>query len=203
VVGKTLVSSSMIDRVVSDLGRRLWEVPVGFKWFVPGLFDGTCCFGGEESAGASFLRRDGSVWTTDKDGLIMNLLAAEITARTGREPGEHYRELEARFGAPCYRRIDAPATPEQKAGFAKLSPDAVAASELAGEAITAKLTRAPGNDAPIGGLKVVTARGWFAARPSGTENLYKIYAESFVDRAHLDAIVREAQEIVDAALAGR
>jgi phosphoglucomutase len=202
VVGKTLVSSSIIDRVVSDLGRRLWEVPVGFKWFVPGLFDGTCCFGGEESAGASFLRRDGSVWTTDKDGLIMNLLAAEITARTGREPGEHYRELEARFGAPCYRRIDAPATPEQKAGFAKLSPDAVAASELAGEAITAKLTRAPGNDAPIGGLKVVTARGWFAARPSGTENLYKIYAESFVDRAHLDAIVREAQEIVDAALTG-
>jgi phosphoglucomutase len=203
VVGKTLVSSGMIDRVVSDLGRRLCEVPVGFKWFVPGLLDGSCCFAGEESAGASFLRRDGTPWTTDKDGLIMNLLAAEITARTGHEPGEHYRELAARFGAPCYTRIDAPATPEQKARLAELSPDAVAASSLAGEEITAKLTRAPGNDAPIGGLKVTTASGWFAARPSGTEAIYKIYAESFRDPAHLDAIVREAQEIVNEALAGR
>jgi phosphoglucomutase len=202
VVGKTLVSSSLIDRVVSDLGRRLCEVPVGFKWFVPGLFDGSCCFGGEESAGASFLRQDGTVWTTDKDGLIMDLLAAEITARTGRDPGEHYLELAARFGAPCYTRIDAPATPEQKARLAKLSPDAVAASSLAGEAITAKLTRAPGNDAPIGGLKVTTASGWFAARPSGTEEIYKIYAESFKDAEHLDAIVREARGIVDEALAG-
>jgi phosphoglucomutase len=203
VVGKTLVSSSMIDRVVSDLGRPLWEVPVGFKWFVPGLLDGSCCFGGEESAGASFLRRDGSVWTTDKDGLIMDLLAAEITARTGRDPGEHYRELAERFGAPCYTRIDAPATPEQKARLAKLSPEAVAASHLAGEPITAKLTRAPGNQAAIGGLKVVSASGWFAARPSGTEDIYKIYAESFRDAAHLDAILREAREIVSAALAGR
>jgi len=202
VVGKTLVSSSLIDRVVNDLGRRLCEVPVGFKWFVPGLFDGSCCFAGEESAGASFLRQDGTVWTTDKDGLIMDLLAAEITARTGRDPGEHYRELAARFGAPCYTRIDAPATPEEKARLAKLSPDAVAASSLAGEAITAKLTRAPGNDAPIGGLKVTTASGWFAARPSGTENIFKIYAESFKDAAHLDAIVREARGIVDEALAG-
>ena len=201
-VGKTLVSSRMIDAVVSDLGRRLYEVPVGFKWFVPGLFDGSCCFGGEESAGASFLRHDGTVWTTDKDGPIMDLLAAEITARTGREPGEHYRELAEKFGAPRYTRIDAPATPEQKARLAKLSPDAVAASVLAGEAITAKLTRAPGNGAPIGGLKVATASGWFAARPSGTENIYKIYAESFRDPAHLDAILREAQEIVNEALAG-
>ena len=202
-VGKTLVSSSMIDRVVGDLGRRLWEVPVGFKWFVPGLLDGSCCFGGEESAGASFLRRDGSVWTTDKDGIILNLLAAEITARTGREPGEHYRELAQRFGAPCYTRIDAKATPEQKAKLSKLSPDAVAASTLAGEPITAKLTRAPGNDAPLGGLKVTTASGWFAARPSGTEDIYKIYAESFRDDAHLAAIVREAQDIVDQSLSGR
>jgi phosphoglucomutase len=201
-VGKTLVSSRLIDRVVSDLGRRLCEVPVGFKWFVAGLFDGSCCFGGEESAGASFLRRDGSVWTTDKDGLIMDLLAAEITARTGREPGEHYRELAARFGDPCYRRIDARATPEQKARLAKLSPDAVRASTLAGEAITARLTRAPGNDAPIGGLKVETASGWFAARPSGTEDVYKIYAESFQGPAHLEAILREAQEIVNEALTG-
>jgi phosphoglucomutase len=201
-VGKTLVSSGMIDRVVADLGRRLLEVPVGFKWFVPGLFDGSCCFGGEESAGASFLRRDGSVWTTDKDGIVMNLLAAELTARSGREPGEHYRELAARFGAPAYRRIDAPATPGQKARLAKLSPDAVTAAELAGEPITARLTRAPGNDAPVGGLKVVTASGWFAARPSGTEDVYKIYAESFRGPDHLDVIVREAQEIVDAALKG-
>jgi phosphoglucomutase len=202
VVGKTLVSSGLIDRVVSDLGRPLCEVPVGFKWFVPGLLDGSCCFGGEESAGASFLRQDGSVWTTDKDGLIMNLLAAEITARTGRDPDEHYSEIAARFCAPCYTRIDAPATPDEKARLAKLSPDAVAASSLAGEAITAKLTRAPGNDAPIGGLKVTAASGWFAARPSGTEDIFKIYAESFKDVAHLEAIVSEARGIVDQALAG-
>jgi phosphoglucomutase len=199
-VGKTLVSSRMIDRVVQRLGRRLSEVPVGFKWFVPGLFNGSFCFGGEESAGASFLRHDGTVWTTDKDGPIMDLLAAEITARTGKDPGEHYRELTAEFGTPFYTRIDAPATPEQKAHLGKLDPSAVKASELAGEPITAKLTRAPGNNAPIGGLKVVAASGWFAARPSGTENIYKIYAESFQDQAHLDAIVSEAQEIVSNAL---
>ena len=187
----------MIDRVVQQLGRRLCEVPVGFKWFVPGLFDGSCCFGGEESAGASFLRHDGTVWTTDKDGLIMDLLAAEITARTGKDPGEHYRELTAEFGTPYYTRIDAPATPEQKAQAGRnCRPRRSRQSTLAGEPITAKLTRAPGNDAPIGGLKVVTANGWFAARPSGTENIYKIYAESFKDQAHLDAIVSEAQEIV-------
>jgi phosphoglucomutase len=202
-VGKTLVSSSMIDRVVQSLGRRLLEVPVGFKWFAPGLFDGTCCFGGEESAGASFLRRDATVWTTDKDGPIMDLLAAEITARTGKDPGEHYRELTAKFGAPHYTRIDAPATPDQKARLQKLSPDAVKESELAGEPITAKLTRAPGNNAPIGGLKVVAASGWFAARPSGTENVYKIYAESFKDEHHLDTIVSEAQQIVNNALVSR
>ena len=199
-VGKTLVSSSMIDRVVEQLGRRLSEVPVGFKWFVSGLVDGSCCFGGEESAGASFLRHDGTVWTTDKDGLIMGLLAAEITARTGRDPGEHYRDLTAEFGAPCYTRIDAPATPEQKARLAKLSPEAVPASILAGDPIIAKLTRAPGNGAPIGGLKVVARRGWFAARPSGTENIYKIYAESFVDQAHLDTIVAEARAMIDTTL---
>jgi phosphoglucomutase len=199
-VGKTLVSSGMIDRVVNKLGRRLSEVPVGFKWFVPGLFDGSVCFGGEESAGASFLRRDGTVWTTDKDGPIMNLLAAEITARTGKDPGEHYRELTAEFGTACYTRIDAPATPEQKAKLEKLSPEGVTAATLAGEPITAKLTHAPGNGASIGGLKVVAANGWFAARPSGTENIYKIYAESFKDEAHLDAIVSEAQEIVNDAL---
>ena len=199
-VGKTLVSSSMIDRAVLDLGRRVTETPVGFKWFAPGLFDGSICFGGEESAGASFLRRDGTVWTTDKDGPIMDLLAAEITARTGKDPGEHYRELTARFGTSYYTRIDAPATPEQKALLGKLSPEAVKAERMAGEPITAKLTRAPGNGAPIGGLKVVTASGWFAARPSGTENIYKIYAESFKDQGHLDAIVREAREIVSAAL---
>jgi phosphoglucomutase len=199
-VGKTLVSSSMIDRVVGALKREIYEVPVGFKWFVAGLFDGSCCFGGEESAGASFLRRDGTVWSTDKDGLILDLLAAEITARTGRDPGEHYRELAERFGAPRYTRIDAAATPEQKARLAKLSPEDVKAATLAGDAIVAKLTNAPGNGAPIGGLKVVTAKGWFAARPSGTENIYKLYAESFVDEAHLAAIVREAQVIVDAAL---
>jgi phosphoglucomutase len=199
-VGKTLVSSSMIDRVVTDLGRTLSEVPVGFKWFAPGLFDGSICFGGEESAGASFLRRDGSVWTTDKDGPIMDLLAAEITARTGKDPGEHYRELTAKFGSPCYTRIDAPATPEQKSVLKKLSPEMVTATKLAGEPITAKLTKAPGNDAPIGGLKVVAASGWFAARPSGTENIYKIYAESFKDDKHLQAIVAEAKEIVARAL---
>ena len=202
VVGKTLVSSSMIDRVVNKLGRQLCEVPVGFKWFVPGLFDGSLCFGGEESAGASFLRRDGTVWTTDKDGPIMDLLAAEITARTGRDPGEHYHGLTAAFGTPYYTRIDAAATPEQKARLEKLSPEAVRAANLAGEPITAKLTRAPGNNAPIGGLKVVAANGWFAARPSGTEDVYKIYAESFKDEAHLNAIVSEAQEMVNKALAG-
>jgi phosphoglucomutase len=199
-VGKTLVSSSMIDRVVKKLNRRLSEVPVGFKWFTEGLFDGSYCFGGEESAGASFLRLDGSVWTTDKDGLIMDLLAAEITARTGEDPGQHYRELTAEFGTPYYTRIDAPATPEQKAKLSKLSPEDVRESELAGEPIIGKLTRAPGNDAPIGGLKVVTASGWFAARPSGTENIYKIYAESFKGQMHLAALVSEAQQIVDNAL---
>jgi phosphoglucomutase len=199
-VGKTLVSSAMIDRVVRKLGRELREVPVGFKWFVEGLYDGSCCFGGEESAGASFLRMDGTVWTTDKDGPIMGLLAAEIVARTGRDPGEHYRELTGEFGAPIYTRIDAAATPEQKARLLKLSPDAVKESRLAGEPITDKLTRAPGNDAPIGGLKVVTAKGWFAARPSGTENIYKIYAESFENQSHLNALVSEAREIVNNAL---
>jgi phosphoglucomutase len=199
-VGKTLVSSSMIDRVVKKLGRELREVPVGFKWFVPGLFDGSYCFGGEESAGASLLRRDGTVWTTDKDGPIMDLLAAEITARTGKEPGEHYRELTAEFGTPYYTRIDAPATPEQKTKLQKLSPEAVRESNLAGEPITAKLTKAPGNNASIGGLKVVAGSGWFAARPSGTENIYKIYAESFKSQTHLNAIVNEAQEIVNNAL---
>ncbi|HWG45705.1 MAG TPA: phosphoglucomutase (alpha-D-glucose-1,6-bisphosphate-dependent) [Gemmataceae bacterium] len=199
-VGKTLVSSGLIDRVVADLGRRLMEVPVGFKWFAPGLFDGSICFGGEESAGASFLRRDGTVWTTDKDGPIMDLLAAEITARTGKDPGEHYRELTAKFGTSYYTRIDAPATPEQKAALKKLAPEAVTATTLADEPITAKLTKAPGNHAAIGGLKVVSANGWFAARPSGTENIYKIYAESFKDEKHLDAIVAEAQQIVGRAL---
>jgi phosphoglucomutase len=201
-VGKTLVSSSMIDRVVQKLARVLCEVPVGFKWFAPGLFDGSFCFGGEESAGASFLRRDGTVWTTDKDGLIMDLLAAEITARTGKDPGEHFQQMTREFGTPYYTRIDAAATPEQKAKLQKLSPEAVKESELAGEPIAAKLTRAPGNDAPIGGLKVVTAGGWFAARPSGTENIYKIYAESFRDERHLETIVNEAQRIVNNALTG-
>jgi len=199
-VGKTLVSSSMIDKVVQKLGRRLMEVPVGFKWFVPGLVDGSCCFGGEESAGASYLRQDGTAWSTDKDGLIMDLLAAEITARTGKDPGEHYRELTAEFGTSYYTRVDAPATPEQKAKLKELSAEAVTASTLAGEPITGKLTRAPGNNAPIGGLKVVTASGWFAARPSGTENIYKIYAESFKDNAHLNAILAEAEGIVNNAL---
>jgi phosphoglucomutase len=200
-VGKTLVSSSMIDRVVKKLGHTLREVPVGFKWFVPGLVDGSYCFGGEESAGASFLRLDGTVWTTDKDGPIMDLLAAEITARTGKDPGEHYRELTTEFGSPYYTRIDAPATPEQKAKLQELSPDAVKESDLAGEPIMAKLTNAPGNNAPIGGLKVVAESGWFAARPSGTENIYKIYAESFKSQAHLGVIVNEAQEMVNNALA--
>jgi phosphoglucomutase len=203
VIGKTLVSSSMIDRVVQKLGRELREVPVGFKWFVTGLFDGSYCFGGEESAGASFLRLDGTVWTTDKDGPIMDLLAAEITARTGRDPGEHYLALTKEFGAPCYTRIDAAATPEQKAKLQKLSPSAVGVSDLAGEPIIAKLTSAPGNGAPIGGLKVVARSGWFAARPSGTENIYKIYAESFESETHLAAIISEAQDIVDTALGSR
>ena len=199
-VGKTVVSSSMIDRVVKKLGRRLVEVPVGFKWFVEGLIDGSLGFGGEESSGATFLRRDGTVWTTDKDGLVPNLLAAEITARTGKDPGEHYQALTAEFGTSYYTRIDAPATPEQKALLEKLSPEAVATASLAGEPIINKLTRAPGNGAPIGGLKVLTDNGWFAARPSGTENIYKIYAESFKSQNHLDAIVSEAQEIVNDAL---
>jgi phosphoglucomutase len=199
-VGKTLVSSAIIDRVVTALGRTVYEVPVGFKWFSPGLFAGTLCFGGEESAGASFLRRDGNVWTTDKDGLILGLLAAEIRAVTGKDPGEHYRALTERFGTPCYTRIDAPASPAQKAAFRKLLPEAVTATTLAGDPITDKLTRAPGNDADIGGLKVVSTGGWFAARPSGTENVYKLYAESFSDAAHLDAIVAQAQEILTQAL---
>ncbi len=196
-VGKTMVSSSMIDQVVKKHGRRLLEVPVGFKWFAPGLFDGSCCFGGEESAGASFLRLDGTVWTTDKDGLIMNLLAGEITARTDRDPGEHFRELTAEFGTPYYTRTDAAATTEQKQKLEKLSPEAVTESKLAGELITARLTRAPGNNAPLGGLKVMTGSGWFAARPSGTENIYKLYAESFKSQAHLEATVIEAQKIVN------
>jgi len=199
-LGKTLVSSGLIDRVVSQLGRRLSEVPVGFKWFAPGLFDGSICFGGEESAGASFLRRDGTVWTTDKDGPIMDLLAAEITARTGKDPGEHYRELTEQLGTPIYTRIDAPATPDEKTRLQKLAPEAVSDTVLAGEPIIAKLNRAPGNNAPIGGLKVITANGWFAARPSGTENIYKIYAESFKNQAHLEAIVIEAQRLVSRAL---
>ena len=200
-VGKTVVSSTMIDRVVNGSGRRLSEVPVGFKWFAPGLFDGSLCFGGEESAGASFLRKDGAVWTTDKDGLIMGLLAAEIAARTGEDPGIRYEKLEQRFGVSHYTRIDAPATPEQKARLQKLSPEDVRATSLAGEPIEARLTRAPSNDEPIGGLKIVARSGWFAARPSGTENVYKIYAESFRSASHLADIVSEAQSIVYAALA--
>jgi phosphoglucomutase len=190
----------MIDRVVSKLGRRLSEVPVGFKWFVPGLVDGSFCFGGEESAGASFLRHDGTAWATDKDGLIMVLLAAEITARTSKDPGQHYQELTAEFGNPYYTRIDAPATPDQKTKLQALSPETVKESDLAGEPISAKLTKAPGNQAPIGGLKVVAKNGWFAARPSGTENIYKIYAESFQSESHLNAIVSEAEEMVNNAL---
>ncbi|MEM7706381.1 MAG: phosphoglucomutase (alpha-D-glucose-1,6-bisphosphate-dependent) [Pseudomonadota bacterium] len=200
-VGKTLVSSSMIDRVAADLGRDLYEVPVGFKWFVQGLRDGSLGFGGEESAGASFLRRDGSPWSTDKDGVILNLLAAEITAETGEDPAVHYRRLAERFGTPLYTRIDTPARPEEKARLASLSPDQVTNRELAGEPIAARLTRAPGNDAPLGGLKVATQNGWFAARPSGTEDQYKIYAESFKGQAHLEALVAEAKAIVSSALA--
>jgi phosphoglucomutase len=200
-VGKTLVSSALIDRVVHGLGRTLIEVPVGFKWFVAGLLDGSLCFGGEESAGASFLRRDGTVWTTDKDGILLDLLAAEITARTGHDPGAHYAELTAAYGTPHYVRIDAPATAAEKTALARLTPDAVSAGQLAGEPIVAKLTRAPGNGAGIGGLKVVGTNGWFAARPSGTEQVYKLYAESFRDGTHLEAIVEEAREIVRRALA--
>src|SRR5499433_2021780 len=200
-VGKTLVSSSLIDRVVRHLGRRLLEVPVGVKWFAPGLLDGSCCFGGEESAGGSFLRLDGTVWTTDKDGLILGLLAAEMTARTGKDPGRHFQEIATELGMPYYTRIDAPATPEQKHLLGKLSPENVTARELGGEPIVAKLTRAPGNDEEIGGLKVVANSGWFAARPSGTENIYKLYAESFKSQAHLEAIVEEAQAMVGRALA--
>ncbi|HEU5195860.1 MAG TPA: phosphoglucomutase (alpha-D-glucose-1,6-bisphosphate-dependent) [Methylomirabilota bacterium] len=196
-IGKTLVSSAMIDRVARRRGRALVEVPVGFKWFVAGLLEGRLCFGGEESAGASFLQHDGTVWTTDKDGLVLALLAAEITAKTGRDPGEHYRTLTAELGTPHYVRVDAPATPEQKVRLGRLSPGDVRATALAGEPILATLTRAPGNDASIGGLKVVTAGGWFAARPSGTENIYKIYAESFKDEGHLQTILREAQAIVN------
>lgn len=198
-VSKTLVSSAMIDRVAAHLGKRLSEVPVGFKWFVDGLIDGSYGFGGEESAGASFLRQDGTVWTTDKDGIIMGLLAAEITAVTGSDPSVHYNNLTQSFGSPTYERIDAPASPEQQFILKNLSPSQVKAQELAGERITAKLTRAPGNDAPIGGLKVVTENGWFAARPSGTEHIYKIYAESFHSKDHLKKIQSEAQEIVSAA----
>jgi phosphoglucomutase len=201
-VGKTLVSSGIIDRVAASLGRRLVEVPVGFKWFVDGLFDGSLGFGGEESAGASFLRLDGTVWSTDKDGIILDLLAAEMTARTGKDPGEHFREIAGQFGTPYYTRADAPATPAQKAALKKLSPEQVKATTLAGEPITARLTRAPGNNALIGGLKVVAANGWFAARPSGTENVYKIYAESMKSAGHLSAIMDEAKGIVTDALVG-
>jgi phosphoglucomutase len=199
-VGKTLVSSSIIDRVAESLGRRLWEVPVGFKWFVPGLIDGSVGFGGEESAGASFLRFDGSAWTTDKDGILLALLASEIRAVTGASPSQLYRQLTERFGDPVYQRVDAPATPEQKAALAKLDGDAITATELAGEPITAKLSRAPGNDAPLGGVKVETATAWFAARPSGTENVYKIYAESFVGEDDLHEVQEEAKRIVGDAL---
>jgi phosphoglucomutase len=198
-VGKTLVSSSMIDRIARHLGRRLVEVPVGFKWFVDGLRDGSIAFAGEESAGATFLRHDATTWTTDKDGILLCLLAAEITARTGRDPGELYRELEGRFGAPVYERTDAPATPEQKAALKTLSPDDIVADTLAGEPILHRLSHAPGNDAPIGGVKVVTENGWFAARPSGTEDVYKIYAESFLGEDHLRRIQEEARGIVDGA----
>jgi phosphoglucomutase len=199
-IGKTLVSTSMIDRVAGELGRKLLEVPVGFKWFVDGLVDGSLGFGGEESAGASFLRRDGTAWTTDKDGLIACLLAAELTARSGHNPAVAYGRLTERYGAPAYRRIDAPATREQKAVLSKLSPEQISASELAGEPITSVLTRAPGNDAPIGGVKVSTEHGWFAARPSGTEDVYKVYAESFLGEAHLERIIGQAQLVVADAL---
>jgi len=202
-VGKTLVSSSMIDRVTAGLSRELLEVPVGFKWFVPGLLDGSVAFGGEESAGASFLQRDGSVWTTDKDGIILALLASEITAVTGQSPSQLYDSLTDRYGAPVYARVDTPATREQKAALGKLSPGQVPASELAGEKILAALTKAPGNDAPIGGLKVVTESGWFAARPSGTEDIYKLYAESFRGPDHLAAIQEEARAIIAQAIGGQ
>jgi phosphoglucomutase len=201
-VGKTLVSSGMIDRVAADLGRRLVEVPVGFKWFVDGLAGGSIGFGGEESAGASFLRRDGSVWTTDKDGIILALLASEITAVTGKTPSEHYAALTERFGAPAYARIDAPASREEKARLAKLSPAQVTADTLAGEPVTAVLSEAPGNGAPIGGIKVTTENAWFAARPSGTEDVYKVYAESFRGPDHLRRVQDEAQQVVLAALGG-
>jgi phosphoglucomutase len=200
-VGKTMVSSRLIDRVVHQLGRKLLEVPVGFKWFVPGLFDGTCCFGGEESAGASFLRRNGTTWTTDKDGLLLGLLAAEIAAVTGQDPSEHMRDLSAQFGDSYYVRIDSPLRPEQRVRLGEIDSDAVMVSELAGEPIISKLTRAPGNGSPLGGVKVETATGWFAVRPSGTEDIYKIYAESFKSQTHLDAIVAQARQIVDDALA--
>jgi len=199
-IGKTLVSSSLIDRVAKDLGRNLYEVPVGFKWFAPGLLDGSICFGGEESAGGSFLRRDGTVWTTDKDGLILGLLAAEITAQTGKDPGRHALELMEKFGTPYHIRIDEPITAEQKNKLKGLSHEGVAATQLAGEPILAKLTRAPGNNSVIGGMKVVTENGWFAARPSGTENIYKLYAESFKSHSHLETIVEEAQKIVHRSL---
>ena len=199
-IGKTLVSSSMIDRVGKDIGRQVYEVPVGFKWFVNGLLDGSFGFGGEESAGASFLKKNGTVWTTDKDGIILDLLAAEITAKTGKDPGQHYQDLTARLGNPIYQRVDAPATPQQKARLAQLAPEDVKATTLAGDAITAKLTKAPGNQAAIGGLKVTTDFGWFAARPSGTENVYKIYAESFKDPSHLQQIFTEAEAIVSESL---
>jgi phosphoglucomutase len=200
-VGKTLVSTTMLDLVAGELHRSLVEVPVGFKWFVAGLVDGSLGFGGEESAGASFLRRDGTVWTTDKDGIIPCLLAAELTARSGQNPAAAYAGLTAKYGAPSYRRIDAPATPEQKAILSRLSPAQVRATQLAGEPITTVLTRAPGNDAPIGGVKVVTEHGWFAARPSGTEDVYKVYAESFLGEDHLGQILEEAQLVVTEALA--
>lgn len=198
-VGKTLVSSAMIDRVAASLGRRICEVPVGFKWFVEGLLDGSYGFGGEESAGASFLKTDGTVWSTDKDGIIMGLLACEMTARTGKDPGEIYRELTGRFGAPVYERMDAPATRKQKAALQSLSPDSLTVDSLGGEPIIARLTQAPGNGVAIGGLKVVTENGWFAARPSGTEDIYKIYAESFKGKAHLEQVKADAQTIVEAA----
>jgi phosphoglucomutase len=199
-VGKTLVSSSLIDRVAEKFGRKLFEVPVGFKWYADGLLEGSLCFGMEESAGASFVRMDGTAWSTDKDGILLGLLAAEMTARTGKDPGEYYREITARLGVPYYLRIDAPATPEQKNRLKGLTPEAVPAWELAGEPILAKLTRAPGNGSPIGGLKVVIPNGWFAARPSGTENIYKLYGESFKSQAHLEAILEEAQKILSRVL---
>jgi len=201
-IGKTLVSSSIIDRLAASLDRQLVEVPVGFKWFVEGLVDGSLGFAGEESAGASFLRRDGTVWTTDKDGLILGLLAAEMTAVTGRDPGEHYKALTEELGAPVYERIDAPASPEEKAKLKKLSAKDIASDELAGEKIVDRLTEAPGNGEAFGGVKVTTENGWFAARPSGTENVYKIYAESFVGKEHLKRIQAEAKEIVSKAIGG-